>query len=292
MRFLLQLIIAVSTPALAGTHTNVDDAAALLSRFEPGAMPRAVSVVGALHDLGSFGSAEHLPLLNSLAAEEHHTIQTYARAAIEQIAQRERQIVRSRYQSPGNEAVTNWLSRHEPVGPEGERLGRNERHMVAYTALVLAEAIGPATDQWRKVGADLEAQGRQQDAIRLYVTAALLGEPDAYSRLDAFGLDTERLMLGVYTPLPKQHDARIPLQAWLIEEGGIATVRVFAERVGRSDATERGLTLAALSAMIQAGRLNTSADAAARSRIQRSQGDPDALVSEFARTAYASFPSP
>ena len=287
MRFIILLSLVLSAPALASSQSTVDDAAALLSRFEPGAMPKAVSVMSALTDLATMGTAEHLPLLNSLAAEEQRDIQAHAKAAIQRIAKRERQIHRTSYQQPGHQAVTAWLSRHEPVGPAGERLGRSERHMVAYSALVLAEAIGPATKDWRSVGERLETDGRQQEAIRLYVTASLYGEADAYPLLDAFGLDTERLMLGVYTALPSDHQARITLQPWLIQEGGIATVRVFAERIARTDAAERELTLAALSAMIAAGRLSTNADAAARTRIARSQGDPDGQVSEFARTTYA-----
>ena len=292
MRMLLLLTLLVSTPSAAGPTAGVDEAAALLSRFEPGAMPRAVSVMGALSELGSFGSAEHLPLLNSLAAEEQQIIQTHARAAIERISQRERERSRRRYQQPGNEAVTDWLSRHEPVGPEGERLGRNERHMVAYTALVLAETIGPVDQDWRDAGEVLESQGHPQEAIQLYVTAALQGESDAYTRLTAFGLDTERLMLGVYTALPADHQARLPLHAWLVDGGGMATVRVFADRVSRADADERGLTLAALGVMLRSGRLSTGAASAARARIERSMNDPDERVSALAKATYATLDSP
>ena len=287
MRTFLLLTLLVSTPVAAGPQADVDEAAALLSRFEPGAMPRAVSVMGALSELGSFGSAEHLPLLSSLAAEEQEVIQTHARAAIERISQRERDHMRRRYQQPGNEAVTDWLSRHEPVGPEGERLGRSERHVVAYTALVLAETIGPIDQDWRTTGETLESQGHAQEAIQLYVTAALRGDADAYARLTAFGLDTERLMLGVYTALPADHEARLPLQAWLVDGGGLDTVRVFADRVSRTDAGERGLTLTALGVMIRSGRLSTGAASAARSRIERSLNDPDERVSDLAKATHA-----
>ena len=287
MRRFLLLTLLVSTPVAAGPQADVDEAAALLSRFEPGAMPRAVSVMGALSELGSFGSAEHLPLLSSLAAEEQEVIQTHARAAIERISQRERDHMRRRYQQPGNEAVTDWLSRHEPVGPEGERLGRSERHVVAYTALVLAETIGPIDQDWRTTGEALESRGHAQEAIQLYVTAALRGEADAYARLTAFGLDTERLMLGVYTALPADHEARLPLQAWLVDGGGLDTVRVFADRVSRTGAGERGLTLTALGVMIRSGRLSTGAASAARSRIERSLNDPDERVSDLAKATHA-----
>ena len=110
MRMLLLLTLLVSTPSAAGPTAGVDEAAALLSRFEPGAMPRAVSVMGALSELGSFGSAEHLPL-SSLAAEEQEVIQTHARAAIERISQRERDHMRRRYQQPG--------ARRSPTGSVG-----------------------------------------------------------------------------------------------------------------------------------------------------------------------------
>lgn len=287
MRLFTLLFFVLTPTAFAGPPADVDNAAALLSRFEPGTMPQAVGVISALNDLATSGSAEHLPLLNSLAADEQLNIQTHAKTAISLIAQRERRIHRSSYQQPGNGEVTTWLSRHEPVGPAGERLGRNERHMVAYSALVLAESIGPVTEAWRSVGEKLEIDGRQREAIRLYVTAALHGESEAYTLLDAFGLDTERLMLGVYTALPANHPARVPLQAWLIQEGGLPTVRIFAERITRTDAAEREVSLAALGRMIRAGRLNSSADAAARSRIARSQVDPDGQVRAFARTTYA-----
>jgi len=292
MRLFFLLSLVLSPHAVASPQLTVDDAAALLSRFEPGAMPKAVGVIGALNDLATSGSAEHLPLLKSLASEEQHSIKVHAKAAIKLIAQRERQVHRDSYQQPGHGAVTDWLGKHEPVGPEGERLGRNERHVVAYSALVLAESIGPVDGNWKKTGADLETEGRQQDAIRLYVTAALCGEPDAFLLLDSFGLNTERLMLGIYTALPATHQARAPLQAWLIDEGGLATVRVFADRIARTDSEERGVTLAALGAMIRAGRLNSSADTAARSRIERSRSDPDGQVSEFARTTYAALSTP
>jgi hypothetical protein len=287
MRLFITILLALSPSARASPQAGTDNAAALLSRFEPGAMPKATGVVSALNSLADFGSAEHLPLLNSLASEEQYAIQVHARAAIKLIAQRERQANRNSYQRPGHKAVTVWLSQHEPVGPAGERLGRNERHAVAYTALVLAESIGPSTLQWRDLGERLELEGRHQEAIRLYVTAALRGEDEAFANLTAFGLDTERLMLGVYTALPSDHSAKPLLLSWLVREGGITAVRVFAERIGRSEAIERATTLDALSKMIQAGRLNTGADSAARRRIASSQSDPDSQVREFARTTYA-----
>ena len=293
MRIFLLLTLLVSTPSAAGPQADVDEAAALLSRFEPGAMPRAVSVMGALSELGSFGSAEHLPLLNSLAAEEQEVIQTHARAAIERISQRERDHMRRRYQQPGNEAVTDWLSRHEPVGPEGERLGRNERHMVAYTALVLAGDDRPVDQDWRDNGEVLESQGHAQEAIQLYVTAALRGESDAYARLTAFGLDTERLMLGVYTALPARSRGSTapPRVARRRRRHGDRSC-VCRPRVSSRRRRARPDPHRPWGVMLRSGRLSTGAASAARSRIERSMNDPDERVSALAKATHAMLDSP
>ena len=141
-------------------------------------MPRAVSVMG-LERTGSFGSAEHR---YSTASRPRNSkiIQTHARATIERISQRG-----AAFSAPlptaANEAVTDWLDRHEPVGPEGERLSRASANMVATPALVLAKARSRPVDQdWRDAGEVLESQGHPQEAFD-YVTRSTQGRSSAYT---------------------------------------------------------------------------------------------------------------
>lgn len=269
MTSLFTLLVLTAGTATASKPPAADHAAVLLSRFEPGAMPPATPVIHALDQLAARGTLEHLPLLASLASTEQEAIQSHAQHAISMISSRAQSAARARYVSPGHEAVTRWLSRNEPIGPEGERLGRNERHTVAYSAIVLGDTLASPFEDWVTAGAKLEVEGHQQAAIRVYVAAALYESETAYVHLADIGLDVERLMLGIFTAMPTDHSARPGLLRWLTRRGQLPTVRVLSERLGRCGEAETGTLTDTLRAMIASGHLTTPAVTAARSRISR-----------------------
>ena len=102
--------------------------------------------------------------------------------------------------------------------------------MVAYIALVLADdrPIAKTGEQRRGPGVAGTCAGGHPNRHGSTRGEAVPRTPHG------FGLDTERLMLGVHTALPADHEARLPLQAWLVDGGGLDTVRVFADRVSGS----------------------------------------------------------
>ena len=290
--FSISTILLLLATASAGSGSSVDDAAALLSRFPPGSIPASPRVLEAIGALTEHGDEDHIDLLQSLVEDESAELRIVAVDAIEGISQRARVACRTAYTPPLDRDVARWISRHQPVGPQGETLGRAEQRAVAYTALVLAESLVPLVDNWRSLGQLLETQDEPQTAIRLYATAIINGELDAVTYLEAFDVDTETLLLGLLTALPSNHPTKPVLITWLTAHGSIATVNVLSNRAMRMSTIERAGALNALSTMIREGRLNTGADSAARGQIESSTLDPHQAVRTFAQTTLIELAQP
>ena len=287
--FSLITMLLLSLHAFAGSAAHkasiaqADEAATLLSRFEPGTLPASPSVLTALGSLGDSGTTDHLPLLNSIVQDEGPVVRVSARSAIADIDARLRSAFRGAYSGPRHDEVWAWLSAHEPIGPAGESLGRNEKYAVAYGALVLGDTVGPTLKDWKGAGYSLEQSGHFQDAIRLYTTAIIEGDFEAIDELAEFRIDTEQLLLGVLTALPNDHPIRDRLMDWLVSNGSVTTVRVMADRTKRTSALERAIAIRALGTMIRDGKLKPNAASLARKRLERTADDPHADVSQFAR---------
>ena len=287
--FSLSTIYLFALTAMAGVNANdlaaqADNAATLLSRFEPGGIPSNTAVLTALARLSESGTLDHLPLLESLAEEEISMVQSGAQTAISNIGSRHRTAVRSAFPYPTHQALTAWLSKHEPVGANGERLGRHEKHAVGYSALILGDHVGPYVLAWKETGYALEQAGKFRSAIRLYTAAILEGQFEAITELEEFPFNTEKLLLGVFTALPTEHPIRDRLMNWMVETGSIATVRIMADRTKRGSALERAMAIEALALMIREGKLKPNAADLARHRLERSARDPHTDISVFART--------
>jgi len=294
--FFLSAILLLATNAFGEVRpdalaSQANDAATLLSRFEPGTLPSNTSVLSALARLSDSGTTDHLPLLKSLVSEESSIVRKNARMAIQTIDARHRTATRSAVVGPTGQEVAEWLSRHEPVGPAGEPLGRHEKIAVAYSALILGDKVGPALMNWKETGYNLEQNGEFRQAIRLYTTAMLEGNFDAIHEMAQFPFKTELLLLGVFTALPADHPSREALMGWLVEHGSVSTVRIMADRAKRASAFDRAVALDALALMIREGKLKPKAVDIARSRLERSTRDPHADVSAFARTTLSELTS-
>jgi hypothetical protein len=285
------LLLTLNCSADPSAVADSDHAATLLSRFQPGAMPKSAPVLTALAQLNHSGTHEHIPLLQSLVDEERPEIRESALAAISNIATRHRASIRGSIRGPTSGQMTAWLTRYEPTGAHGEELGRFEKEAIAYCALLLGDRVGVYRTDWKAAAYRFEQEGQFKEALRLYAAAVLHNDLDAIDELEEFRLDTELLTLGLLTALPHDHPSRHHLMRWLIHAGSLPTVRIMAERAKRGPDVERALALDSLALMIRTGKLKPSAINIARNRLERSTQDPSLDVSQFARTTLSELES-
>ena len=103
--------------------------------------------------------------------------------------------------------------------------------------------------------------------------------------IQSYGVDSEKLILGVWTAwCPDRVDTSATLEI-LMQIGSIHTVRVLANRAARSRPYHRALALDALSRMLSDGSLTQPAIVIARTGLISGTTDPHTDVRVLARTA-------
>ena len=281
MRILLTQLLLLLGPVRAAA-SELNDAASMLSRFPQGGVPTSLAVVNALSTLSDSGSEEHVGLLGSLIADESVEIRLLSEAALHNIASRNRRTLRDNFQPPSDDEVA---TQAQHMRQPDQHFGRHERQAVAYASLTLGDIPDPGAEDWRDVASALEDGDDPRGALRSYALAAATGQIDAFTAIQSFGVDAERLVLGLWTSwCPDENDASETLE-FLVEMGSIQTVRVLANRAVRSRAYHRAIALDALSRMLAEKRLNQPARLAAWTGLETGTRDPQSDVRELARAA-------
>jgi hypothetical protein len=264
-------------------------------------VPTEQRVLEALTTLRNQGMPEHMGLLHSLAMEEHGLVQLGALQAVESVAGRIRTDLRLQFAHdlPGDSELYDWLRLHrtDVQRADGTHLGTTERQVLAYAALVLGDVRArPEPEQYDGSLIDAatrsENAGDAREALRLYAWSASLGEPTAWTHIEAFGVDPERLLLGMSTsdcqalPSPLD-DAVVDL---LVSQGSTVTLQVMAERSTSTNDRTRTHAVDALGRMLRAPNLGEAERTVALDKLHHATMDPSNIVRVTARSALLELP--
>ena len=288
---------AVERPAVE-REIEAEKAAATLSRFPAGHVPATEPVFAAISALGASGTRDHLALLASLEQREAPEIQQAAGLATAELNQRTVDTTRRIFSAskiPSDSAIDQWVRAHESdlSRPNGSKLGRTESRMVAYAAIVLdgiKNAQVPTADDDE---AEARARELQTDAIPALVhhaRGAADGEEGSLDAIRAFGVDPERLLLGMSASPKSELVARVEPTAVevLVREGSEPTITVLMERAAGGDTAEKVVAIDALGRMLQKEDVPSSTCHMAVGQLEsasRSRGDE--AIRDTARTALA-----
>lgn len=276
-------------PALisAATAGAPDDAAALLSRYPAGRVPNSPVVMEAIMDLQTEGGADHVGVLQSLQAHEESPVREAAGGALLIVTLRARLERREAYTAPDNRDVRRWLSEHAPIRDDGSPLGQRESAAVAYAAL----ALGGPQKVYAKTPPVLISEGEKREdkadlhgALTRYAFAAARGDQGARELIAAFGLDTERLLLGLSASTDQLSEPPAETLDTLIDTGSAETVAVLIERSRSPDEITQVQALDALAEMIRRGQLPAAARRQARQRLEAATHDNREPMRVFAQT--------
>jgi len=287
----------VSSAALQ-REVQAEQAAATLSRFPSGRVPATEQVLAAIAALGASGSREHLALLSSLAEREAPEIQQAAQVAIAELNQRTVDTTRRIFSAnniPSDSAIDHWVRAHESelARPNGSKLGHTESRMVAYAAIVLdgiKTAQVPSADD---DAAEARVRELQTDAIPAlvhYARGAADGEQGSLDAIRAFGVDPERLLLGMSASPKSELVARVEPTAVevLVREGSAPTIAVLMERAATGDTAEKVVAIDALGRMLQKDDVPTSTCHLAVGQLESaSHSRENEAVRDTAKTALA-----
>ena len=249
-------------------EVEAEQAAETLSRFPAGRMPATEPVLAAIAALGASGTRDHLSLLSSLAEREAPEVQQAAEMAITELNQRTVDTTRRIFSAnniPSDTAIDHWVRAHETelARPNGSKLGHTESRMVAYAAIVLdgiKTAQVPTADDDE---AEARARELQTDAIPALVhhaRGAADGDQGSLDAIRAFGVDPERLLLGMSASPKSELVARVEPTAVevLVREGSERTMTVLMERAASGDTAEKVVAIDALGRMLQKDDVPTS----------------------------------
>jgi HEAT repeat protein len=301
--------LALAGPARAADPRDPNEAAALLSRYPAGSLPLDPTTMTAIHLLGEAGDRQDISLLRNIAEHERDEIRAAAVDAIGAIRDRQRIAQRERFARD----LPDQADLAAPAAAlRAQGLGGEEAACAAYADRILGtEPLGPHPSTREEVKGDPEALieegrprtavavlerdpssaaralearawedlGEPRGAVRQYALLAARGEAEGWEALDRFGVDPERLLLGLLT----HADTRLPPGAEsevlevLVRRGELPTVEVLAERATHRSASERAIATDALVRMIQAaGRehpLGERAHAVAHEALVRATRD-------------------
>jgi hypothetical protein len=296
-------LLVVAGPAQAGDEpVSTRDAATLLSRFPAGRVPASPPVFRSIEVLGDKGTVDHVGLLEALARDEDGRVADEAARALSRTRSRHRDTLRSEFATtlPGPTQVHAWLAQsgRNLRRTDGSPLGRTERRMVAYAALVLgpprtAAMLRPAPPT---MAPDLLAQGlRLEDqsdavgALTAYAQAAAAGDADAMERIRDFGVDPEWLLLGMTADARNPSVPRLEPEALdgLLDVGQQHTVDVLLERTRHGRPLGRAVAIDALGTLIRVADLEPHARAAVLQAIDEATRDPRPDIRQAARTTLA-----
>jgi len=273
------LLLISHHPASA---SDSEHAAGMLSRFPAGSVPASIAVLNAMGILAESGDEEHTSLLESMLGTESIQVQEAATLALGSISNRSRRALRQNFSVPSPLQINAFA---EQFRDQQLRLGLHERRALAYAVLILGEIPPNTNTEWRENGTTKEKASDPTGALRSYAQAAAHGHVDAFHEIQAYGLDPERLVLGLWTAWCPDRTDTSPALDTLVHLGSIQTVRVLANRSVRGTAYHRAIALNALSQMLADGKLSNTASMAARDGLQSGTQDPHNDVRVLARAA-------
>jgi hypothetical protein len=268
---------AAPAPVKGAIAPAIDAAVALLSRYPAGMVPVDPGVMAAILLLGEQGSRDEVSLLRNLVENERDEIRDAAARAIADIRGRQRQSQRAEYAEtlPGLPAL------EEAAQPFLDRgLGHHEALCAAYASFVLGgletittsgsgsgdperllaagrphKALSAAMQEDSKQSRLLAARAREDlgdvaGAVKSYAMLAAGGDADARQALDGFGVDAERLLLGMLSGRPAEGHGEAEVLEVLVRHGGALTVSVLSERLDSPVASDRATATDALARML------------------------------------------
>lgn len=319
------VLVALWMPLAASAAVPVD-VGAQLSRYAPGQMPVDPTVINALDQFRADGDPGDVALLRSIARHERSEIADFATRAIAGIRSRQRDDQRDVFARD----LPDWPEL-AAAGTAWQKLGLGEEEAacVAYAHLVLGaqpKAIKPqpvsggaaeylANGSPRMallstVGSTpadglLKAQAHEDlgdlpGALRTYAVLAAAGVPEARQALDGYGIDVERLMLGLLVSarageslMPEVTDSHAEAEVleMLVRHGGNLTVAVLAERTRNATISEGATAADALARMLdphfRAEPLPVGVDGEAWRALRLASRSASAPVAEIAQDALA-----
>jgi hypothetical protein len=281
--------------------------------------------VDALHRLGEQGTTEHIGLLRSLSEHERAEVSSIAAEAMSTIRERQRRDQRERFAlslpdwpelaNASREYVTRGVGREEaacvaysalllhPEEPrypahaesgDAEQLLAGGRPRQALSAALAVEREGVAREgesRWLQARA-YEDLGEVRSAIRMYAILAAGGDEKAKAALDGYGVDTERILLGIlaFPDFSDEADAT-PAQVLevLVRHGDDLTVTVLAERTRSAAASDQATAADALARMLEGSArshpLGVAVQHDARSALARVSREGPEPLREIAEAA-------
>jgi hypothetical protein len=305
----------IAAAGIAGTlsiaHAAVP-APVLLSRFPAGEVPATDEVLGAIGELAAHPENESVPLLRSLSRLEQGEVAEAARTALEatqtRLAWREQAAAREsfRHRLPSGRDLGRWLGDQRRQGsvPTLATVGRAEQGAVAYAALVLGgpELSAPASpppglqvpdDEASMAlvadGLALEAEERMHEAVAAYAKAAAGGRAEAVVALERLGVDVDRLLLGMTSPVEVAGLPQLPPEQvqTLVRHGSADSVAVLIERARDQQGLDRLVALDALGNLIQSEALSPVQRRTVRGVLEQAAVHPRVEVRHLARTSLA-----
>lgn len=272
---------------LSAIAAEPDDAAALLSRYPAGQVPSSAPVMDAILSLQRNGTADHLGVLQSMRSYEGSPVREAATGAIAIVTLRARLLQREHYEAPDRGAVRAWLSAHPTLTRrDGTVLGPRESEVVAYTVLV----FGEPQQVWAQMPSVLVNEGEKREdqsnlggALVRFAFAAAHGDHEARTLLETFGLDEEKLLLGLTADTELTNTPPAEASDALVQLSGAQTVSVLIERSRSSSEIPQVQALDALAEMIRRGQLPAASRRAARQRLEDATQDVREPMRVFAQ---------
>lgn len=316
-RWLVVALLVGAASAMAAPPPDVQKAAALLSRYPAGTVPVDPAAMTAIHVLGERGGRAEISLLRNLAEHERDEVRTAAVGSIADIRDRQRLAQRASYARalPDPPDLADDVARLRATG-----LGARQAACVAYAdqllgpppvdrdpaprpakgdpeeliaegrpAGALAVLVHDPSPRARRLAARAwEDLGEPGSAVRQYALLASGGDAQAMRALERYGVDAERLLLGLYAR-PDEPASDAELLEVLVRRGGPLTVGALAERIEHGEASERAIATDGLARMLEgatrAEPLSAAAIRTARAALHRAADDPVESIRAIATEA-------
>ena len=281
----------ISAPGIGNATSaeqEVAHAAAVLSHYPAGGMRLDAEVVEALSVLGRLGGANELSLLQNVYTYERDSVARFSIGAISDIRKRRKNNQRRQFAKdmPSDRAFSTVANHYVQDG-----LGYQSAECAAYALLILqpgenpiltvtsstysaeelltlglpSTALSVAKIEYGGYDTLLPAQahedlGDMASAVSHYAKLAIEGSAPAVEELSDFGIDTERLLLGLlFDPTgTTTRSFRSDLVARLVETGGIRTIAVLSELSLSEAPFERAIATDALGEMLAVSNRRTS----------------------------------
>jgi hypothetical protein len=271
--------LTVAEDAAQASSDRLGRATGLLSRYPAGMIPVDPGVIDAISQVGDAGGRDEVSLLRNLVENERPEVQQAASVAIASIRDRQRQSQREAFAQD----LPDWPDLQKAAAPyQSAGLGREESICVAYSGFVLGtsslrqakpgdgdaatllaagrprKALSAALAEDTRDARRWEARAREDlgdvtGAVHGYALLAAGGDVDARAALDGFGVDAERLLLGMLAnPDEKRGHSEAEVLEVLVRNGNDLTVSVLAERTRSKLSSDRATAADALSRMLDA----------------------------------------